>query len=364
MNYEERAQRRLEVIDWYSAVWVWKKWTIFWFPFTSEEVELVLVPVPWDVTTSDRPGTVNAPEQILDASTRLDFFDEDYLDWWKNWVYLYEIPQQIKSLSVETRPKAAKLIEAQEKGIDINSDTQLKRLLDEVNIACSQMITWVQVTTEFWLSEWKLVWLIWGDHSVPLGFYQSLAKQHKSFWILHIDAHCDLREEDGKPGYEGFTYSHASIMANAIACIPQIEKIHQVWIRDCSEDEVLFVANSAGKVKIFSNDALSREAFFWTSWEATCKKIVADLPQKVHISFDIDGLKPSLCPDTGTPVAWGFEVAQIKFLLQVLLESGKQIIGFDLVEVSNGSSDNVINAKVGADVLKMLCWKILQSHFK
>ena len=46
---------------------------------------------------------------------------------------------------------------------------------------------------------------------------------------------------------------------------------------------------------------------------------------------------------------------QIKFLLQVLLESGKQIIGFDLVEVSNGPSDNVINAKVGADVLKMLC---------
>ncbi len=85
----------------------------------------------------------------------------------------------------------------------------------------------------------KLVGLLGGDHSTPLGFIKAIAEKHADFGILQIDAHCDLRS-----GYEGFTYSHASIMYNALNEIPQVTKLVQVGIRDYSQGEWEYIQNN------------------------------------------------------------------------------------------------------------------------
>jgi agmatinase len=87
------------------------------------------------------------------------------------------------------------------------------------------MNDWVEARCGYWLDEGKFVGLIGGDHSTPLGYFRALAKRHKSFGILHIDAHMDLRK-----AYEGFTYSHASIMYNALGLKPSSPR----WYRSVS----------------------------------------------------------------------------------------------------------------------------------
>ena len=92
--------------------------------------------------------------------------------------------------------------------------------------------------------------------------------------------------------------------------------------------------------------------FLGQTWKSQCDEIIGRLPQHVYISFDIDGLHPSLCPNTGTPVPGGLQLEEVNFLFKQLVMSGRKIIGFDLVEVSPGGGD--WDANVGARVLYSL----------
>jgi agmatinase len=133
---------------------------------------------------------------------------------------------------------------------------------------------------------------------------------------------------DLRIAYEGFTYSHASIMYNALQ-IPQISKIVQVGIRDFCEQEVAVVQQSKGRVLVNTDADMKTENFAGKTWEQQCDAIIATLPQKVCISFDIDGMHSSYCPNTGTPVPGGFSFEQATYLFNKLAASGKEIIGFD-----------------------------------
>ena len=104
--------------------------------------------------------------------------------------------------------------------------------LNEINEGSKQLKNEVKAKVLDWLNQGKLVGLLGGDHSTPLGYYEAQAEKHDDFGILHLDAHMDLRE-----AYEGFEQSHASIMYNALK-IPQLKKIVQVGIRDFCEQEV------------------------------------------------------------------------------------------------------------------------------
>jgi agmatinase len=205
----------------------------------------------------------------------------------------------------------------------------------------------VKSTTQKLLKEGKMVGLVGGDHSTPLGFLRALAEQHNRFGILHIDAHADLRK-----AYEGFTYSHASIMFNALK-IPAVSKLVQVGIRDFCDEETNVVTRSMGRVVTFYDDYLKDQQYKGKTWDALCDQIIHELPQLVYISFDIDGLDPKLCPNTGTPVAGGFEFHEAIYLIKKLVRSGKTIVGFDLCEVAAGEND--WDANVGARILFQLC---------
>jgi len=184
--------------------------------------------------------------------------------------------------------------------------------------------------------------LVGGDHSTPLGLIQALSDKHSSFGILHVDAHADLRK-----AYEGFEFSHASIMYNAIK-LPQISKLVQIGIRDYCQDEFDLI-NSDNRIKTFFDRDVKHNQYEGKSWSEICDSIIKELPQKVYLSIDIDGFDPKLCPNTGTPVPGGFEMEQIIYLVEKLVGSKRNIIGFDVNEVAPGKDE--WDANVGARLL-------------
>ncbi len=220
-------------------------------------------------------------------------------------------------------------------------------LLKDINEACEEMVNWTKAQCRQILADGKRLALLGGDHSTPLGYIHALAEKHEKFGILQIDAHADLRV-----AYEGFTYSHASIMYNALQT-GQVQKLVQVGIRDYCQSENEMIQNSNGRIVTFFDRELKSARYRGKSWEAQCEEIVSQLPDKVYLSFDIDGLDPKLCPNTGTPVAGGFEVEEVLFLLEKVMESGKEIIGLDLNEVAPGEDE--WDANVGARLLYKLC---------
>jgi agmatinase len=210
----------------------------------------------------------------------------------------------------------------------------------------------VEQEADRWLKKGKVVAVLGGDHATPLGSIRAHAKHFPDMGILHIDAHCDLRE-----AFEGFTYSHASIMWNVLA-ETTVPKLVQVGIRDFSQGERAFVQKEHKRIRQYFDQSLAERMFRGESWDALCKGIARALPQDVYISFDIDGLERSMCPGTGTPVPGGFTFQQVVHLLQTLVAQKKNIVGFDLVEVSPQRSTEW-NENVGARMLfQLIGWTL------
>ena len=151
------------------------------------------------------------------------------------------------------------------------------------------------------------------------------------------------------------------VFESALASVgrgPPGEALASVWMRlggaDCQAEAEL-ADQSNGRVTVFYDAVLKENLYAGDSWKKECKKIIAQLPQKVYISFDIDGLDPKLCPATGTPVPGGLEFEQAVYLIKQLVKSGREIIGFDLCEVAPGDSE--WNGNVGARMLmKLINW--------
>ncbi len=329
--------------------------TIFGLPFSADQSEIIIIPVPWEVTVSYGAGASEGPEAVLDASFQVDLHHQDFPELWKLGMYLAEIPEAWKSNSDTYKALAQPIIEALEDGQDVTQIPELVTSLNEINAVCRNLHTEVKETVLHWMNQGKKVVLLGGDHSTPLGYYEALATKHSDFGLLHLDAHMDLRI-----AYEGFTYSHASIMYNALQ-IPQISKIVQVGIRDFCVQEVEVVQQQNGRVVVHTDADLKQETFEGKTWHSQCEAIIHALPQKVCISFDIDGMYPWYCPNTGTPVPGGFSFEQATYLFHLLAKSGKEIIGFDLVEVAPGESDDW-DGNVGARMLFYMCGVLAKNN--
>lgn len=319
---------------------------IFGLPFTAEEASIVLLPVPWDVTVSYKDGTSGGPEAIYEASAQVDLFDPFVKDAWKIGVAMETSSKEIEKQNIVLRKKASRYITNLEKGIS-EDNREMKKICDEVNQGCASLKRRIKETAGKKLKQNKIVGLIGGDHSTPLGFMEALAEYYSDYGILQLDAHCDLRK-----AYEGFEYSHASIMYNALK-IPQVKKLVQVGIRDWCEEENNYIDASKGRIVTYFDHSMKADMYEGKSWKKICEDIISHLPQNVYISFDIDGLDPKLCPNTGTPVPGGLEFEQAIYLIRQVAKSGNQIIGFDLNEVAPGK--NEWNGNVGARILYKMC---------
>jgi agmatinase len=328
---------------------------IFGLPFEEADARLVILPVPWEVTVSYNAGTARAPGHIFTASLQVDLYDPEYTDAWKQGFYMRGCDAKILTKSDYLRKEAELYINFISQGEDIATNKFMTKTLKEINQGSEFLNQWVYDQTSAMLKSGKLVGLLGGDHSTPFGFFKAMADHHPSFGILQIDAHCDLRL-----AFEGFNYSHASIMHNALEKIPAIEKLVQVGIRDYCEEELSYINNSEGRVKTYFDRDIKNRMYEGETWKQVVDDIVDQLPQHVYVSFDIDGLDPKLCPHTGTPVQGGFETDQIFYLLHKVFSSGRKIIGFDLNEV--GVSHNEWDENVGARVLYKLCNLLIASN--
>lgn len=321
---------------------------IFGLPFGVKESEMILVPVSWEATVSYGGGTSMGPKAILDASQQIDLYDPIYPDAWKRGIAMADIPADIYYQNMQVSKKVEKYLDGfMTKSVDIN-------LQNEINKECLLLNDYVENTTAKLLKDTKIVGIVGGEHSVPLGYMKTLSKQYKNFGVLHIDAHADLREE-----YEGLTYSHASIFFNALK-IKNISKLVQIGVRDISGKENEIIKKSKGRIVSFPDYEIRKDLFNGKTWAKKCDEIISKLPKNVYISFDIDGLAPYLSPNTGTPVLGGFSLDEVVFLLEKVITSGRKIIGFDLCEVAPGKDE--WDGNVGARVLYKLCLLTLKSN--
>lgn len=325
---------------------------IFGLPHSPEQAGVVVVPVPFEATTSYGGGTARAPRAVLAASRQVDLTDLETGRPWQAGIALLPVPRAIESLDRVARKAAAPVIAA---GGRIDGKPALRRALEKVNAASATMNGWVEATVDRWLDAGKLVAVLGGDHSVPFGSIRAHARRHPGLGILHLDAHADLRV-----AYEGFEWSHASIFHNVATRIPEVATLVQVGIRDVGSAELAFIERSGGRIVPYTDPALAARTADGEPWSRIADEIVGRLPAEVYLSWDIDGLDPALCPHTGTPVPGGLSWHQATGLLAAVVRSGRRIVGLDLCEVAPGPRGDEWDANVGARLLyKMIGFALL-----
>ena len=330
---------------------------VFGLPHSESKALVVLVPVPWEATTSYGGGASDGPKAIREASAQVDLYDLDVEKPYEPGIYMLAEDEELIAANGKGKALAAKIIEAGGAG----DDPELARALAKVNELSQQVNAWVERETARLLDAKKIVGIVGGDHSVPFGALQALAAKHPSFGVLHFDAHSDTRR-----AYEGFLHSHASIMFNVLEQIPQVTKLVQVGIRDVCEQEIDYCKSQGARVRMFSDRELVKRRHGGEPFASTAKAIVAELPSEVWVSFDIDGLDPRFCPHTGTPVMGGLEPAEVIAILRELAASGKRIVGFDLNEVAPNQHDenDEWDGNVGARMLYKMIGFTLASQGK
>ena len=255
------------------------------------ESEIVVLPVPYDETSTWMRGADKAPDAVFEASVNLEFYD-------------IETASEVHLRGIHTLPPILekespdKLVETVYK--------KVKKLREDK----------------------KFPVIIGGNHTVPIGAFKAFSEEYQDITILQLDAHSDLRQE-----YEGSKFNHACAMARAKEYAP----IVQVGIRSMSAEELQFVDND----RIFYAYRLFNDKSLY-------KKAVEKLGKNVYVTIDLDVFDPSLIPATGTPEPGGPDYFDIMMFLRNVA-ANRNIVGFDIVELcpseQNKTSD-FIAAKI------------------
>ena len=311
---------------------------IFGQKCSYEQSRLILLGVPWEVTVSYASGTVNGPQWIQQASSQLDFFDpQNQHNPSKKGIYFHYM-SHLKNQNDQFRPLALKASTLKEK--------------QTVNQACSQMVQDVQAQVKKILDDKKLFGLIGGDHSVSEGALLEMGKRFQGdFGLLHFDAHADMRD-----AYQGFKYSHASVMHNILQYQYAPRTLVQVGVRDLCEEEFNKIQKDS-RVHCFFDYDIKNKLFEGMLWSDIVSDILNKLPLQVYISLDVDALSWEYAPHTGCPVPGGLNFDQISYFIQKLSVSGKKIIGFDVVETARPLSKDFgeWDGNVSARLIYKLC---------
>ncbi len=317
--------------------------------------ELILLAVPWSVTASFGGGAEHGPEMIAQASSQMDFFSIEGENIRDKGIHFLFPPDFLKTLNQHTRKKAVPVIALEE---EAPGDFPIK-LIDEINQACSQMVKWVYEETKAIHQAGKKTGLVGGDHSISEGSIRYFSEVCQGdLGILHIDAHADLRKT-----YQGFRYSHASVMYNVMHQPYPPKILVQLGVRDYCEEEYSLI-KSCKNIHTFFDSDIKTAGFEGTTWKTVVDSLIQLLPEKVYISLDVDGLKPHLFPHTGTPVPGGLSFEQTDYLLKKLSESHREIVCFDLVEVADPNNTAALwDAQVGARLLYKLCSVLFRNSF-
>ena len=244
-----------------------------------EMAKFVVIPVPYDLTSTYQSGSRRGPGAILDASANMELYDE-------------ELRQETYRAGIHTLPS----LEADARGP-------------------AEMIKAIRRTVAGIITDGKIPVMLGGEHSISFGAVQAVQEAFPELTVLQLDAHADLRES-----YQGTPFSHAAVARRIAEICPLV----QAGIRSMSVEEAEFLATSP--VKSYSADFILDGG----SW---CETICGDLQGDVYITVDLDVLDPAVMPATGTPepggIAW-------RDLIRLIREVAKRcrIRGFDVVELA------------------------------
>ncbi len=318
---------------------------VFGLPHSREQARVVLLPVPFDATVSYGHGCAKGPGAIREASAQVDLLDHLFGKPWEAGIFMEEESVEVRDISVRARELAVPIVERGGAGPG-DEDS-----LSEIGSACEWMNSFVSREVGRILDAGKIPGVVGGEHSVAFGGISAAAEHAGPLGVLQFDAHLDLRV-----AYEGFEWSHASVMRNVLQHAPGVERIVQVGIRDYGEREAEAARSSGGRVRCWFDADWHERRSNGEALNALVQGVIDELPEHVWVSFDIDGLDPSLCPHTGTPVPGGLGFNEARAILLALARSGRTIVGFDLVEVCPApSGDSEWDANVGARILYSLC---------
>lgn len=251
---------------------------------SSESSRVVIVPVPYEATTSYGKGTRKGPSAMLEASQQVELFDDEL------WTEPYKIGIQT------AEPVIMKPVTA-----------ETEKPFDELRRAVSPFI-------EFG----KFPIILGGEHSLSLGAVAACADRYPDLSILQIDAHADCRDS-----YEGNPYSHASVSYHIYQGLPN-PIITQVGIRNISAGEVSWLEQEKPKINIF----WARHQDKWNFHE-----IISTLSDNVYLTIDLDGLDSGIMPSTGTPEPGGMDWYQLMELIKLLCVR-KNVVAADIVELA------------------------------
>ncbi len=266
-----------------------------------ETAKVVLIPVPYDGTSTWGKGADKGPQAFLNASENMELYD------------------------IETGT------EVYEQGI---------HLADAIteNISPEAVVNAVHKTVKEHIKRNKFVTLFGGEHSISIGTIRAFNECFDNLTVLQIDAHADLRKS-----YEGTKYNHACAVHEA----SQTTNLIQVGIRSMDAIEKTFMDEEK---TFFAHDMVNDE--FWMD------KAVEAMTENVLITFDLDALDPSIMPSTGTPEPGGlFWYETLEFLKQVFEE--KNVVGFDIVELCPNSNDKSSDFLAAKLYYKMLTYKFM-----
>ena len=269
-----------------------------------EKSKLILIPVPYDGTSTWGKGADKGPEALLEASENMELYDiETDTEVYRQGVFVTDPITEIAS------PEAL-----------VNS---------------------VHKKTKEYIKRNKFVTLVGGEHSISIGSIRAFNECFDNLTVLHIDAHADLRES-----YDGTPYNHACAVYEA----RQNTNLVQVGIRSMDALEKTLIDTEK---TFFAHEMAENE--YWMD------KVIELLTDNVFITFDLDALDPSLLPSTGTPEPGGlFWYETLEFLKQVFDE--KNVVGFDLVELCPNTNDKSSDFLAAKLYYKMLSYKFMEEE--
>lgn len=248
---------------------------VFGLPFSFEQAKLIFLPVPWEATTSYGGGTSKGPDAILEASYQVDLFDLEVDKPYEAGFHMLPVSREIKAWNKTAKAAAQKIIKA---GGRIGKNSKLKKDLKLVNDTSELVNKAVKKEAQRILKAGKIVGLVGGDHASPFGAISAQAEHDGEIGILHIDAHSDTRS-----AYEGFQWSHASIMHNVMERIPGVTKLVQVGIRDFCEEEYEYIQRSQGRIETYFDLDTAKRKADGVSWNKLAREYVAKLPDRKSV---------------------------------------------------------------------------------
>jgi len=293
-----------------------------------------VLPVAWEGSTSQGSGASACFPFLQSASHYVDLHHERYGSAYRAGIACND---QMLSFSKQVQAKC--------------KDGDKATVRDQLY---ASILNELKKQTKTVLKQGSIPVVVGGDHSVPLGAMLAIddgvSAQGQEWGILHLDAHLDMRRS-----YEGMQNSHASIMYHVSQNARSLRGLVSVGIRDYCREEILHAGSISAHV--LSDRKMRRRLAQGKSLSDVFAAAIKKLPEKVYLSFDIDGLDMTLCPSTGTPVPGGLLFHEMQLLLDLVVESGREVVGADLCEVVcvGGSPHESVDAIVGARVLWELC---------